>query len=190
MGLFDTLADIITEQDPEGVSVPMLMPAGTDGRHFATTGDTDLRVDAHEPAADFDFLKTIHAANERVPVSALEFGAEALFRLLQRFHDYEGAKGILAVWVALALWRGCLHALKMCQLPVRSYAPEPPTRDTSRSDGRSHRNRYPIPTPTLTTLRPTSAPVPFGHPQSALPFRHRQYHGRRSLTGRHPQQAC
>ena len=80
MGLFDTLADIISEQDPEGVSVPMLMPAGTDGRHFARLGIQTYGWMPMNLPADFDFLKTIHAANERVPVSALEFGAEALYR--------------------------------------------------------------------------------------------------------------
>jgi acetylornithine deacetylase/succinyl-diaminopimelate desuccinylase-like protein len=87
MGLFDTLAGIISEQDPGGVSVPMLMPAGTDGRHFARLGIQTYGWMPMNLPADFDFLKTIHAANERVPVSALEFGAEALNRLLQRFHE-------------------------------------------------------------------------------------------------------
>ena len=86
MGLFDTLSDIINEQDPEGVSVPMLMPAGTDGRHFARLGIQTYGWMPMNLPADFDFLKTIHAANERIPVTALEFGAEALHRLLQRFH--------------------------------------------------------------------------------------------------------
>ena len=87
MGLFDTLSDIIAEQDPDGVSVPMLMPAGTDGRHFAQLGIQTYGWMPMNLPVDFDFLKTIHAANERVPVSALEFGSEALFRLLQRFHE-------------------------------------------------------------------------------------------------------
>ena len=87
MGLFDTLADIIWEQDPEGLSVPMLMPAGTDGRHFAALGIQTYGWMPMNLPDDFDFLKTIHAANERVPVSALEFGAEALYQLLLRFHD-------------------------------------------------------------------------------------------------------
>ncbi len=87
MGLFDTLSVIIREQDPEGVSVPMLMPAATDGRHFATLGIQTYGWMPMNLPADFDFLKTIHAANERVPVSALEFGSEALFQLLQRFHE-------------------------------------------------------------------------------------------------------
>ena len=87
MGLFDTLAGIIGEQDTEGVSVPMLMPAATDGRHFATLGIQTYGWMPMNLPADFDFLKTIHAANERAPVSALEFGAEALYRLLGRFHE-------------------------------------------------------------------------------------------------------
>ena len=87
LDLFDTLSDIISEQDPDGVSVPMLMPAGTDGRHFAQLGIQTYGWMPMNLPADFDFLKTIHAANERVPVSALEFGSEALFRLLQRFHE-------------------------------------------------------------------------------------------------------
>ena len=86
MGLFDTLARIVEEQDPDGVSVPMLMPAGTDGRHFARLGIQTYGWMPMNLPADFDFLKTIHAANERVPVSALEFGAQALHQLLQRFH--------------------------------------------------------------------------------------------------------
>ena len=86
MGLFDTLAKIVEEQDPDGVSVPMLMPAGTDGRHFARLGIQTYGWMPMNLPADFDFLKTIHAANERVPVSALEFGAQALHQLLQRFH--------------------------------------------------------------------------------------------------------
>ena len=87
MGLFDTLADIIGEQDAAGVSVPMLMPAATDGRHFATLGIQTYGWMPMNLPADFDFLKTIHAANERAPVPALEFGAEGLYRLLGRFHE-------------------------------------------------------------------------------------------------------
>jgi acetylornithine deacetylase/succinyl-diaminopimelate desuccinylase-like protein len=34
---------------------------------------------------EIEFDKLFHAANEHVPVSALEFGAEAIYKLLQRF---------------------------------------------------------------------------------------------------------
>ena len=50
MGLFDTLAKIVEEQDPDGISVPMLMPAWHRWAPLRPPGHTDLRVDAHEPA--------------------------------------------------------------------------------------------------------------------------------------------
>ena len=31
-------------------------------------------------------MKLIHAADERIPVDAVEFGAEAVWRSVQRFH--------------------------------------------------------------------------------------------------------
>ena len=35
---------------------------------------------------DFNFERFIQAADERVPVAPLEFGAEAVWRAIQRFH--------------------------------------------------------------------------------------------------------
>jgi acetylornithine deacetylase/succinyl-diaminopimelate desuccinylase-like protein len=34
---------------------------------------------------DFNFSSTIHAADERIPVEALDFGAQAIYQALQRF---------------------------------------------------------------------------------------------------------
>lgn len=34
---------------------------------------------------DFTFTKTVHGRNERIPVGALTFGAEAMYQLLRRF---------------------------------------------------------------------------------------------------------
>jgi len=34
--------------------------------------------------AGFDAMHAVHAPNERIPVEAVEFGADALFRLLTR----------------------------------------------------------------------------------------------------------
>ena len=34
---------------------------------------------------DLNFLQTIHAADERIPVNAVEFGTNAIYQLLQRF---------------------------------------------------------------------------------------------------------
>ncbi len=34
---------------------------------------------------DFAFWDAIHAADERIPIEALDFGTDAIYRLLQRF---------------------------------------------------------------------------------------------------------
>ena len=35
----------------------------------------------------FDFSQVIHGPNERIPVDALDFGAEAIYQLMQRFGE-------------------------------------------------------------------------------------------------------
>jgi acetylornithine deacetylase/succinyl-diaminopimelate desuccinylase-like protein len=85
MGLWDVLADSLRELDGAGEPIPYLLPAVSDGRHFArlgiqTYGFTPLRL-----PEGFEFQALIHAADERVPASAVEFGAQAIARVLERF---------------------------------------------------------------------------------------------------------
>jgi di/tripeptidase len=37
--------------------------------------------------AGFNFFKTIHAADERIPVEAMDFGTNAIFELLRRYKE-------------------------------------------------------------------------------------------------------
>ena len=85
MGLYDTLADILREDDPGGTPTPMLFPAVTDALLFARLGIQTYGFTPLKLPPDISFEHLFHAADERVPVKALEFGAEALFKLLQRF---------------------------------------------------------------------------------------------------------
>lgn len=85
MGLYDTLCDILREADPEGVPGSLLMPGVTDGRHFARLGIQTYGFTPLKTPAGFDFWKLAHGADERIPVEGLEFGVEAVYRLLQRF---------------------------------------------------------------------------------------------------------
>ena len=85
LGLFDTLSSVLKEADPEGIPVPMLMPAATDGRLFARLG---IQVYGFLPMLlpeTLDFAASIHGPDERVPVEAINFGAGAVYRLLQRY---------------------------------------------------------------------------------------------------------
>ena len=86
LGLFETLAGVIRELDPEGIPVPLLQIGVTDGRFFSRVGVQTYGFLPMRLPDDFRFEKLIHAADERIPVEALEFGAEAVWRAIQRFH--------------------------------------------------------------------------------------------------------
>jgi acetylornithine deacetylase/succinyl-diaminopimelate desuccinylase-like protein len=85
MGLFGILADILRESDPNGTPTPYLMAAITDARFFSRLGIQTYGFLPMILPADFNFIQTIHAANERIPTEALDFGADAICKLLQRF---------------------------------------------------------------------------------------------------------
>ncbi len=85
MGMFKLLADIICNADPGGVPIPFLMSGITDGRFFSRLGIQTYGFTPMQLPKDFNFTQTIHAANERIPVNAVEFGANAISRVLQRF---------------------------------------------------------------------------------------------------------
>ena len=85
MGLFDTLSGILSEADSEGIPVPLLNPAFTDARFFSRLGIQTYGFLPMKLPATFNFNETIHAADERIPAEALGFGAEAIYKALQRF---------------------------------------------------------------------------------------------------------
>jgi acetylornithine deacetylase/succinyl-diaminopimelate desuccinylase-like protein len=85
MGLFDTLAGILKELDPNGVPIPMLMAAFTDGRFFSRLGIQTYGYIPMKLPEEFKFTETIHAADERIPIEAVEFGSNAIYLSLQRF---------------------------------------------------------------------------------------------------------
>ncbi len=86
LGLFETLGEIIRELDPEGIPIPLLQIGVTDGRFFSRAGIQTYGFLPMRLPEGFAFTKLIHAADERIPVDGLEFGAEAVWRAVQRFH--------------------------------------------------------------------------------------------------------
>jgi acetylornithine deacetylase/succinyl-diaminopimelate desuccinylase-like protein len=85
MGLFDTLGAILRELDRGSVPAPLLMAGVTDARFFSRLGIQTYGFLPMKLPPGFDFWETIHAADERIPLAALEFGAEAVYRALERF---------------------------------------------------------------------------------------------------------
>lgn len=86
MGLFDTLSSVINEQDAQGIAVPYVMSGVTDARFFTRLGIQTYGFTPLQLPDDFSFIGTIHAADERVPVNALEFGTRAIYSAMQKFH--------------------------------------------------------------------------------------------------------
>jgi acetylornithine deacetylase/succinyl-diaminopimelate desuccinylase-like protein len=84
MGLFDTLAGILKEADAHGTPLPMLLPAVTDGRFFSRLGIQTYGFLPMLLPENFNFTQTIHAADERIPIEAVEFGTRAIYEALLR----------------------------------------------------------------------------------------------------------
>jgi acetylornithine deacetylase/succinyl-diaminopimelate desuccinylase-like protein len=83
--LYPLLAGLLSEADPDGHPVPMLLAGVTDGRHFARLGIQHHGFLPMQLPPELGFQSLLHAADERVPVAALDFGAGILTRLLERY---------------------------------------------------------------------------------------------------------
>jgi len=58
------------------------MPGVSDARFFARLGIQTYGFLPMRLPADMNFMSLIHAADERIPVDALEFGTQAISRVL------------------------------------------------------------------------------------------------------------
>jgi acetylornithine deacetylase/succinyl-diaminopimelate desuccinylase-like protein len=86
MDLFETLATSLRELDPAGIPIPFVNFAVTDARFFSKLGIQTYGYTPVQIPEGLDLTDTIHAANERVPVRALEFGTQAVFSVIRNFH--------------------------------------------------------------------------------------------------------
>ncbi len=78
----DAMEASLREHDPEALVLPYLMPAGTDGKHWARLGIRCFGFTPLRLPDDLDFSALFHGVDERVPTDALEFGARVLDRFL------------------------------------------------------------------------------------------------------------
>ena len=85
MGYFDTLGEILREADPGGIPIPLLLPAVTDARFFTQLGIQTYGFTPMKLPKDFDFFALAHAADERIPVEAVEFGTRAMYEAIKRY---------------------------------------------------------------------------------------------------------
>ncbi|QIN78463.1 M20/M25/M40 family metallo-hydrolase [Rubrobacter marinus] len=86
MSLLPVLEGVLREADPGGIPVPLLAAGVTDARFFAHLGiQTYGFLPMNLPPGGARLLKTMHGADERIPMEALAFGANAIHETLRRF---------------------------------------------------------------------------------------------------------
>jgi acetylornithine deacetylase/succinyl-diaminopimelate desuccinylase-like protein len=85
LALVDLLGRLLQKRVPDAVPVPYLLPASSDGRHFARLGIQTYGYTPMNLPPDVSFFSTIHAADERIPVEAVEFGASVLYDVIRSY---------------------------------------------------------------------------------------------------------
>ncbi|MEA2228592.1 MAG: hypothetical protein QOF29_154 [bacterium] len=84
LDLLPLIEDVLRDSDPGAVAVPALISGFTDARHFARLGIQNYGFLPMRLPADRG-MQLMHAPDERIPVSELEFGAGCLHELLRRY---------------------------------------------------------------------------------------------------------
>jgi acetylornithine deacetylase/succinyl-diaminopimelate desuccinylase-like protein len=87
LSLFGTLASILEQADPGSTAIPLLMPGVSDARFFGLLGIQTHGFTPMKLPQGFDFWSTVHGADERIPVDAVEFGTRAVGQVLRRFGE-------------------------------------------------------------------------------------------------------
>ena len=80
--LLDAMNGAILATDPDARTVPYMLSGGTDAKHFARLGIRCFGFAPLRLPPDLDFAALFHGVDERVPVDALQFGAQVLEHFL------------------------------------------------------------------------------------------------------------
>jgi acetylornithine deacetylase/succinyl-diaminopimelate desuccinylase-like protein len=80
--LCDAMTAALLDVDPEGKVVPYCLSGGTDAKSFSRLGIRCFGFTPLRLPPDLDFAGLFHGVDERVPVSALEFGTQVLDRFI------------------------------------------------------------------------------------------------------------
>lgn len=81
--LVEAMINSIKKFDPDGIVVPYLMSGGTDNKALSDLGIKGFGFSPLKLPPDLDFFSLFHGVDERVPISALEFGVEVLKEFLE-----------------------------------------------------------------------------------------------------------
>ncbi len=83
--LVEAMVATLQRHDPEAEVLPYLLSGGTDNKALSELGIIGYGFAPLKLTPDLDFPAMFHGVDERVPLSALEFGHAALTDLLRRY---------------------------------------------------------------------------------------------------------
>lgn len=81
--LVDAMNGALLAVDPQARTVPYMLSAGTDAKHFARLGIRCFGFIPLRLPPELDFTALFHGVDERVPVESLTFGVEVLEHFLK-----------------------------------------------------------------------------------------------------------
>jgi acetylornithine deacetylase/succinyl-diaminopimelate desuccinylase-like protein len=87
LSLLPLLSSVLTDADPAAVPLPMLLPGVTDSRFFARLGIQCYGFLPMRLPAEMNFMKLIHAADERVPAEEIRWGSDRISEVITRYGD-------------------------------------------------------------------------------------------------------
>jgi acetylornithine deacetylase/succinyl-diaminopimelate desuccinylase-like protein len=82
--IMDLIAEAITRRDAAGIVLPTLLTGFTDASHWKKLGIKCYGFSPVQLSPDMSFKNLVHSHNERIPISGLRFGMEALFEVVER----------------------------------------------------------------------------------------------------------
>jgi acetylornithine deacetylase/succinyl-diaminopimelate desuccinylase-like protein len=85
LSMLPVLQAIIREETAGGVPVPAMLAGFTDGCQFAKLGIQNYAFLPTLMPRGFNWERTIHSADERIPIEALQFGVQVIHKTLMRF---------------------------------------------------------------------------------------------------------
>ena len=83
--LVDAMIASLKRHDPDADVLPYMLAGGTDNKALSKLGIRGYGFAPLQLPADLDFVSLFHGVDERVPLSALEFGTATLTDLLLRY---------------------------------------------------------------------------------------------------------
>jgi len=83
--LVELLGSLLRDTEPNAIPVPYLLPGSSDARFFSELGIQTYGFTPMNLPPDYNFFETIHAADERIPTSAIEFGTRILLQLIEEY---------------------------------------------------------------------------------------------------------